>query len=233
MTEGSETWELDSNGKVVDICGTREVLYFNFAFKYNVNPTNECTMYKNEANLYNANLSEEKNRFNSWNFRDIIITPNDFLNLDKNTLAAERGENGELPETTFMKLDPSGPNYDVLRSIETKMENYELLSDGIIIDKRTGKDVLRNDNDEKNNDGNHNSKSNNNINISKGVNEGNINDDNEENKGSALSIGGIVAIIFGVLFIAGGIVLYFFLRKRCNKVKEEEEELETELKITK
>ena len=27
MTEGSETWEVDSKGKVVDICGTREVLY--------------------------------------------------------------------------------------------------------------------------------------------------------------------------------------------------------------
>lgn len=27
MTEGSETWEVDSNNKVVDICGTREVLF--------------------------------------------------------------------------------------------------------------------------------------------------------------------------------------------------------------
>ena len=35
MTEGSETWELDSKGKVVDICGTREVLYFNFGHVYN------------------------------------------------------------------------------------------------------------------------------------------------------------------------------------------------------
>lgn len=34
MTEGNENLELDTKGKVVDICGTREVLFFNFAYKY-------------------------------------------------------------------------------------------------------------------------------------------------------------------------------------------------------
>ena len=33
MTEGSETWELYSNGKVDDICGIHEVLFFNIVHK--------------------------------------------------------------------------------------------------------------------------------------------------------------------------------------------------------
>ena len=60
MTEGSETWEVDSSGKVIDICGTREVLFFNFAYKYTSTKSCECNLYGNEANLFMANLTEEK-----------------------------------------------------------------------------------------------------------------------------------------------------------------------------
>ena len=127
MTEGSETWEVDSKGKVVDICGTREVLYFNFAHKYNYNFKNvaeTCNMYGKEANLYMANIPDENNKFNTWNFRYINISNDDFLSLDKNELAGERGEDGKLPEINFMKLNPNGPNYEILKSIEDEMKNY-------------------------------------------------------------------------------------------------------------
>ena len=118
MTEGSETWELDSKGKVVDICGTREVLYFNFAFKYSNKLDAGCNMYGSEANLYSANIPDENNKFNSWNFRDITITEDDFLSLDVKELAKERGPDGSLPEVNFMKLNPAGPNYEILKTIE-------------------------------------------------------------------------------------------------------------------
>ena len=62
MTEGSETWEVDSKGKVVDICGTREVLFFNFGYKYSNKLSTTCNMYGTEGNLFSANLSEEKNK---------------------------------------------------------------------------------------------------------------------------------------------------------------------------
>mgnify|MGYP002626898254 FL=1 len=83
MTEGSETWELDSKGKVVDICWTREILYFNFGHIYSTKLKTTCNMYGTEGNLFTANLTEEKNQFNSWNFRNITLSNEDFLSLDK------------------------------------------------------------------------------------------------------------------------------------------------------
>ena len=137
MTEGSETWEVDSNGKVIDICGTREVLFFNFAYKYTSTKSCECNLYGAEANLYMANLTEEKNRFNSWNFENITITDDDFLSIDKTQLANERGEDGSLPEINFMQLNPNGPNYELLKTIEDEMKNYELYNNGTILKKET------------------------------------------------------------------------------------------------
>lgn len=99
MTEGSETWELDEKGKVVDICGTRELLFFNIASKFNKKLKEcDCCLYGNEGNLYNANLTDEKNQFNSWNYRNMTIVDDDFLSLDINELAKERGIDGSLPE---------------------------------------------------------------------------------------------------------------------------------------
>ena len=40
-------------------------------------------MYGTEGNLFTANLTEEKNQFNSWNFRNITLSNEDFLSLDK------------------------------------------------------------------------------------------------------------------------------------------------------
>ena len=134
MTEGSETWELDSKGKVVDICGTREVLYFNFGHKYSTKlSTTTCNMYGTEGNLFSANIPDKNNKFNSWNFRNITLSDNDFLSLDINELAGERGEDGSLPEVNFMKLNPNGPNYELLKTIEEEMKNYEIKSDGTIV----------------------------------------------------------------------------------------------------
>ena len=149
MTEGSETWELDSKGKVVDICGTREVLFFNFAYKYNYKVGDEtCNMYGFQANLYNANIPDKNNRFNTWNFEDITLTGNDFLSVDKNELAAERGEDGSLPEVNFMKLNPDGPNYAALKTIEDEMKNYEILEDGTIRNIITNQNVTNIENGE-------------------------------------------------------------------------------------
>ena len=103
MTEGSETWELDSSGKVVDICGTREVLYFNFGHKYNAKLKTDCNMYGTEGNLFSANIPDVNNSFNSWNFRNITLDNEDFLSVDWKELARERGEDGSLPEVNFMK----------------------------------------------------------------------------------------------------------------------------------
>ena len=133
MTEGSETWELDSSGKVVDICGTREVLYFNFGHKYNAKLTTDCNMYGTEGNLFSANIPDVNNSFNSWNFRNITLDNKDFLSVDWKELARERGEDGSLPEVNFMKLNPKGPNYALLKTIEEEMKDYELLDNGTII----------------------------------------------------------------------------------------------------
>ena len=133
MTEGSETWELDSKGKVVDICGTREALFFNFGHKYNKKLSTDCNMYGTEGNLFSANIPEEKNKFNSWNFREITISDEDFLSLDVKELAKERGEDGSLPEINFMKLNPAGPNYDKLKTIEEEMQHYKIFNNGTIL----------------------------------------------------------------------------------------------------
>ena len=134
MTEGSETWELDSSGKVVDICGTREVLYFNFGYKYSKKISSTCNMYENEGNLFMANVPDENNKFNSWNYlRDTELSDGDFLSLDVSELAKERGEDGSLPEINFMKLNPNGPNYEKLKMIEEEMKNYEIKNDGTIV----------------------------------------------------------------------------------------------------
>ena len=133
MTEGSETWELDSKGKVVDICGTRETLFFNFGHKYSKKLSTDCNMYGTEGNLFSANIPEEKNKFNSWNFRDITISDEDFLSLDVGELAKERGEDGSLPEINFMKLNPAGPNYDKLKTIEEEMQHYKIFNNGTIL----------------------------------------------------------------------------------------------------
>ena len=77
MTEGSETWEVDSNNKVVDICGTREVLFFNMAHKYNKGLKEIGSMYGKEGNLYAARIPDANNQFNSWNFRDITLNAYD------------------------------------------------------------------------------------------------------------------------------------------------------------
>ena len=121
MTEGSETWEVDSKGKVVDICGTREVLFFNFGYKYNNKIDSTCNMYGNEGNLFTANIPDVNNSFNSWNFRNITLTVQDFLSLDHTELARERGPDRSLPEVNFMKLNPDGPNYALLKTIEEEM----------------------------------------------------------------------------------------------------------------
>ena len=137
MTEGSETWELDSKGKVVDICGTREVLFFNFGYKYKKLSTN-CNMYGTEANLFSANISEENNTLNSWNFRNINLSDEDFLSLDVKELGGNRGEDGSLPEINFMKLNHTGPNYESLKTIEEEMKHYELLNNGTIVNLNKG-----------------------------------------------------------------------------------------------
>jgi len=134
MTEGSETWEI-GDGKVKDICGTREVLFFNIAHKFSNKLKNSGSMYGTEGNLYMANIPEEKNQFNSWNFRDIIIKDSDFISLDLKELGKERGPDGSLPEINFMKLNPNGPNYIYLKSIEDEMEKYDITNDGVIYKK--------------------------------------------------------------------------------------------------
>lgn len=44
-------------------------------------------MYGTEGNLFSANIPDENNQFNSWNFRDITLSNEDFLSLDENELA--------------------------------------------------------------------------------------------------------------------------------------------------
>ena len=207
MTEGSETWELDSNGKVVDICGTREVLFFNFAHYPTTNSPGLCeNLYGTEKNLFNAIIPDKNNRFNSWNFKDITLVDNDFLSLDKNELARERGPNGSLPEINFMKLNPEGPHYQLLKTIEEEMQNYEILSDGTI------KKIINNENvtnnDDKNEDNNNNE------------DNGNIDNINNEDYNSRLGAGAISAIVIGILAtISIAILIIRFYKRR--KIKKE------------
>ena len=135
MTEGSETWELDSSGKVKDICGTREVLFFNIAHKYNRGLKEIGSMYGKEGNLYSANIPDKNNQYNSWNFRDITISDDDFLSLDPSELAKDRAKDGSLPSHNFMKLNPNGPNYKKLKTIEDNLSNYDVTDDGAIVKK--------------------------------------------------------------------------------------------------
>ena len=123
------------DGKVIDICGTREVLFFNIAHKFSNKLKNSASMYGTEGNLYMANIPEEKNQFNSWNFRDIIIKDSDFISLDLKELGKERGPDGSLPKINFMKLNPEGPNYIYLKSIEDEMKKYDITNDGVIYRK--------------------------------------------------------------------------------------------------
>ena len=70
------------------------------------------------------------------NSTNITLDNNDFLSVDWKELAGERSEDGSLPEVNFMKLNPEGPNYEILKTIEEEMNNYELLDDGTeIIDE--------------------------------------------------------------------------------------------------
>ena len=135
MTEGSETWEVDSSGKVVDICGTREVLWFNIAHKYSSGLKNTQSMYGTEGNLYMANIPESKNKYNSWNFRDITMKDDDFLSLDLRELTKARGNAGELPNVNFLKLNPKGPNYSKLKTIEDELKKYDCDDNGNISKK--------------------------------------------------------------------------------------------------
>ena len=135
MTEGSEKWEVGSDGKVVDICGTREVLWFNIAHKYNTNLKNTGSMYGTEGNLYNAKIPDANNKYNSWNFRDITIKDDDFLSLDVRELSKARGSGGELPSVNFLKLNSKGTNYAKLKTIEEQLKKYDVSDDGVISKK--------------------------------------------------------------------------------------------------
>ena len=135
MTEGSETWEVDSNGQVVDICGTREELWFNIAHKYSSGLKNTASMYGTEGNLYMANVPDSKNKYNSWNFRDITMKDDDFLSLDIRELTKARGSGGELPNVNFLKLNSKGTNYAKLKTIEDELSKYVCDDDGNISKK--------------------------------------------------------------------------------------------------
>ena len=136
MTEGSETWQVDSEGKVVDINGSREVLWFNIAHKYNTNLKDVGSMYGTEGNLYRANVPDSNNKYNSWNYRDIKMNDNDFLSLDVRELTKARGSAGELPNVNFLKLNPKGTNYEKLKNIEEELTKYTLNDDNGSINKK-------------------------------------------------------------------------------------------------
>ena len=209
MTEGSETWEVDSSGKVIDICGTREVLFFNFAYKYSSTKECECNLYGNEANLFMANLTAEKNQFNTWNFENLTITDDDFLSIDKNELANERGENGSLPEVNFMKLNPNGPNYELLKTIEDEMKNYEIYNNGTILKKETKEENNGNKSDEEENNSNKNNFD--------GLTSDDSSSNSENDKKNKNFAGWKIALICisCVLILSGGILLYYFYCKKC------------------
>ena len=72
-----------------DIPGTREVLHYNVAYKNN--------------KLDDANLPTENNRNNSWNLAGMDMVDADFQSLDMSELSKPRGEDGALPDITFMR----------------------------------------------------------------------------------------------------------------------------------
>ncbi len=42
-----------------------------------------------------------------------------------------------MPEVNFMKLNPNGPNYAILKTIEEEMQHYEIQDDGTIVNLNT------------------------------------------------------------------------------------------------
>ena len=90
-------------------------------------------MYGKEGNLYSAQIPDANNQYNSWNFRDITISDSDFLSLDVSELAQDRGSDGSLPSINFMKLNPNGPNYSKLKTIEDELSNYDVTDEGVIV----------------------------------------------------------------------------------------------------
>lgn len=73
-----------------DIPGTREVLHYNIAF--------------GGTNFKNANLPAKNYTNNSWSKRGVTVSADDFQSLDVNQLSQKRGNNGTLPNVTFMHL---------------------------------------------------------------------------------------------------------------------------------
>ena len=131
MTEGSETWQVDGDEKVVDICGTREELWLNIAHKYSSGLKNIQSMYGTEGNIYMAKVPDSKNKYNFWVFRDIIIKDDEFLSLDLREMTKARGSAGELPNINFLKFNPKEPNYTKLKIIEDELSKYTISDDGV------------------------------------------------------------------------------------------------------
>ena len=105
------------------------------AHKYNVGLKEIGSMYGKEGNLYAAQIPDANNQFNSWNFRDITLSDSDFLSLDISELAKPRGKDGALPSINFMKLNPNGPNYKKLKTIEDNLAKYDVTDNGVIVKK--------------------------------------------------------------------------------------------------
>lgn len=88
-----------------------------------------------------------------------------------------------------MKLNPNSSNYQILKSIEDKVKNYEILNNGTII-------KIYKDEEDKNNE-----------------DDGNVPD--EQTNDSGISGWAIFGIVIGIiLFIALIIFLIFYMRKR-------------------
>lgn len=104
-----------------------------------------------------------------------------------------------------MKLNPNGPNYVLLKSIEDEMNNYEILHDGTI------RNIINNMN-----------KTHNEYQENKYKTNNEDYEDNNDNYNSGLSIGAIIGIIIGIVsFIVITIIIIKFVRK--NKIISEEE----------
>lgn len=118
MLEGNEEEKLDSSGLIIDAPGTREELYNNVAYKFNKNLAAAGQNGK-DGNLYNSNLPESKNKYNSWNY-GLTLQDSDFVSLDISQLSAPRKSDGSLPDINFMDLNPNGPNYSKLKKVYGK-----------------------------------------------------------------------------------------------------------------
>lgn len=115
MLEGNEAEKLDSEGLIIDAPGTREELYNNVAYKAKTGLAS-AGKYGTDGNCYNCNSPDSKDKNNSWNYK-INLQDSDFVSLDVNQLVAKRKSDGSLPEITFMKLNPNGPNYGTLKNV--------------------------------------------------------------------------------------------------------------------